>query len=274
MIQSKQLSVAMATLLSVLLLTSCAPKEAPAPKEPQAQQKAEDFDWVIYVKDTQNFAIGPMNIAIAVDMKAVNTSGGIEGKYTGAATATVQNRMSASGGKVSADSVSRSKPFTFNVEQDVPLAPLVPPAEDDDIKPVPLVPPSDEANEWNAQGSITMVTGDFSGTVEAGGASATGNVKGSTSTLPFTMAISGTQVTMKIQIPEVGMGTFKGYIRGEGKKGAEDGLEGFEPVPLTPPAKKSPSKKADDDFAPVPLVPPASDLDDFAPVPLVPGNNS
>lgn len=251
MIQSKQLSVAMATLLSVLLFTSCAPKEAPAPapKEPQAQQKAEDFDWVIYVKDTQNFAIGPMNIAIAVDMKAVNTSGGIEGKYTGNATAKVENRMSASGGKVSADSVSTSKPFTFNLEADIPLAPLVPPSEDDDIPLAPLVPPRDEDNSWTGEGSITMVTGGFSGTVEAGGRKETASVKGSTSTLPFTITISGTEVTMQIQIPEVGTGNFKGYIRGEGKKAAEDGLEGFEPVPL---------------------VPPASDLDDFKPAPLVP----
>lgn len=45
----------------------------------------KNFDWVIYVKDTQLMK-GPLKEPLTIDLEAVNTSGDRLGQFTGSAT--------------------------------------------------------------------------------------------------------------------------------------------------------------------------------------------
>lgn len=172
--------------------------------------ETEDFNWVIYIKDKFSFTTGPMQQSITVDLKAVNTSGYIFGKYSGSISALTTNDMEAYGGKFTAPMKSNDPNLSFSV--DIPVVPLVEPQKDGDV--VPLTKPGD-GPDLIGYGQINMTTGGTAtGTV--GGFSVSEDITNNSS-VPFEIYIIGPRVRMMVKMPQGGM-YFDGYIRGEGKK--------------------------------------------------------
>jgi len=71
--------------------------------------KMSDFNWVVIVKDKKFYP--PMNIPLSIDMRAINTSGDIEGKYTGTAVI----GFSFQDGDFSASASTKSNSLNFSV---------------------------------------------------------------------------------------------------------------------------------------------------------------
>jgi hypothetical protein len=190
----------------------------------------EDFNWTVYVQDTSTINVGPMQMDISIDLKAVNTSGKIDGTYTGSATTKAVSHMEGGKGSINAPVEGTSTALSFNINPYVAdedkLAPLAP-SEPDDGKLAPLVPSDDDKlaplndpnnqPEYEGTGSMTLQSGGY-GTVTAHGASVTKGIRMNTSENPLHLTITGTQVRLEVQIPEIGAVYFDGYIRGEGKK--------------------------------------------------------
>jgi len=158
----------------------------------QSQHDMNNFDWVIYVKDTQMMK-GPLKEPLTINLEAVNTSGDIPGEFTGSATLSFGKNL----GDVSAQVVSTSKSLHFS------LGPYVPPLTK---TPDPKVQP-----EYAGQGKMAMVT------------VGTGTVDGETRSrtrefppLPISFTVKNTEVEMVVTYP-TGTVTFHGYIIGEGK---------------------------------------------------------
>lgn len=229
-------------VLSLFFLTACGsaiePKANPSAdgtgssanavstKEPT---EPEDFNWTIYVKDSSTIHVGPMKMELSIDLQAVNTSGKIDGPYTGSATTKAVSSMESGKGSINAPVEGKSTSLSFNISPTVPdeekLAPLAPVDPDDD-KLAPLVPNPDdqlapltgsnEARDYEGEGSMTLQSaGTATGTVR--GVSASRGI-GNTSVNPLKVFIKGTEVRLEVDIPEVGAVYFNGYIRGEGKK--------------------------------------------------------
>lgn len=196
-----------------------------AKKEPT---QPEDFNWTVYVQDSSTVNVGPMKMDLSIDLKAVNTTGKIEGPYTGSATTKAVSSMQTAKGSINAPVEGKSTSLTFNVTSYVPdedkLAPLVP-AEPEDDSLAPLVPNDDDKlapltdpnnqPEYEGAGSMTLQSGG-TGTVTARGVSVSRGI-GNTSVNPLKLTIKGTQVRLEVDIPEIGAVYFDGFIRGEGK---------------------------------------------------------
>lgn len=152
----------------------------------------KDYDWVIYVQDTQKMS-GPLKEPITIDLKATNILGGIEGNYTGSATLKFNQTV----GEASVTSVSSSN--DLNLVVGPYLAPLV------------NAPKAEDQPDYSGHGTMSLSN------------VGTGTVAGESKTVSFKAAVSmdltirGTQVEMTLKYP---MGTvlYHGYIRGEGKK--------------------------------------------------------
>ncbi len=158
----------------------------------QSQHDMNNFDWVIYVKDTQMMK-GPLKEPLTINLEAVNTSGDILGEYTGSATLSFGKDL----GDVSAKVVSTSKSLNFS------LGPYVPPLVN---TPDPKVQP-----EYAGQGKMAMVT--------MGTATVDGETRSRTREFPphpISFTVKNTEVEMVVTYP-TGTVTFHGYIIGEGK---------------------------------------------------------
>jgi hypothetical protein len=159
---------------------------------PAMMKDEKDYDWVIYVQDTQKMN-GPLKEPITIDLKATNTAGGIEGTYTGSATL----KFSRTVGEASVTSVSTGDDLKLVVGPY--LTPLVNP------------PKAEDQPEYSGHGTMSLSN------------VGTGTVAGESKTLSFKASVSmdltikGTQVEMTLKYP---MGTvlYHGFIRGEGKK--------------------------------------------------------
>jgi hypothetical protein len=236
-------------VIALLVLVACGAKNASAPnpssdkansqkttdnaKEPT---EPEDFNWTIIVKDSSTVNIGPMTMDLSIDMTAVNTSGKIDGQYTGSATVKgnshAENVAIKHGvGSMTAPVQGHSTSLTLNVSPAVAdedkLAPLTEP-EEDDGKLAPLVPnPDDQLAPltddkdkdlplYEGSGSMTIVSsGTATATVPKGSGSAG---IGNTTTNPLKVTIRGTSVQLEVQLEGIGTVLFNGFIRGEGKK--------------------------------------------------------
>lgn len=183
-----------------------------ANKQAKQNQKASDFNWVIYVKDSFDVDNGPMKRKITLDFKAMNTSGDIAGQYTGYARAKTTNDMESGGGKLDADFQIADENMTFEVSPYIELASLVP--EDDDLPLAKLEP--EKEPDFMGYGTLHM-SGSGIGTGSAGGYSASRGIKAEDSNDPFTVAVMGPLVRLSVTITGVGTVYFDGYIRGEGK---------------------------------------------------------
>ena len=161
------------------------------PEAPRADQDMENFDWVIYVQDTQMMK-GPLKEPISIDLEAVNTSGHIEGEYTGSATMSFGTTL----GDVSAQVVSTSTNLRFR---------LTPAQQAGSNAPGPSKQP-----EYAGQGEMTMVT------VGTGTADGQSRSRSFTSTRPVAVAVNKTAVELVVTYPK-GTVTYHGYIIGEGK---------------------------------------------------------
>ena len=160
------------------------------PEAPRAEQDMENFDWVIYVQDTQMMK-GPLQEPISIDLEAVNTSGNIEGEYTGSATMSFGTTL----GDVSTQVVSTSTNLKFR---------LSPARQTGSNTPDPGKQP-----EYAGQGEMTMVTVG-TGTVDGQSGS-----RSFTSTRPVAVAVNKTAVELVVTYPK-GIVTYHGYIIGEG----------------------------------------------------------
>ena len=228
---------------AILLLSSCA-SSSPTPSDSSDgadgslgsttaksdPSEPEDFNWTIYVQDSSTVSVGPMQMDISIDLTAVNSSGKIDGAYTGSATTKAVSHMEGGKGSINAPVEGTSTALSFNISPYVAdedkLAPLVP-AEPDDGKLAPLVPSDDDKlapltdpnnqPEYEGTGSMTLQSGGV-GTVTARGVSVSKEIRTNTSVNPLHITIMGTQVRLEVQIPEIGAVYFDGFIRGEGKK--------------------------------------------------------
>ena len=177
----------------------------------KARDKYEDFNWVVYINDTQKLQNGPMKQSVKLTLRAVNTGGDIPGQYTGNATIKSTNDMSQGGGKLNATFSGKSTSVQIHIGSPDDLAPLT---ED---TPPPLAPLLPQVN-WSGTGLIKMaaMSAKGVGTIQAGGYGGS-RALSNTSSLPVNIEINGPQVTLKVATP-AGALSFKGYIRGEGKR--------------------------------------------------------
>jgi hypothetical protein len=173
----------------------------------------EDFNWVVYIKDTQKLQTGPMKQSVTLTLRAVNTGGDIPGSYTGNATIKTKNDMSAYGGNLTAPFSGKSDSVNIHISSPDDLAPLT----SDGAKNDPLAPLVPQT-QWSGTGLIKMssMSAKGTGTVRIGGYGGS-KALSNTSSLPVTIDINGPLVSLKVTAP-VGTLTFKGYVRGEGKK--------------------------------------------------------
>ena len=133
----------------------------------------ENFDWVIYVQDSQMMK-GPLKEPISIDLEAVNTSGHIEGEYTGSATMSFGKTL----GDVSAQVVSTSTNLRFR---------LAPAQQAESNAPGPSKQP-----EYAGQGEMTMVT------VGTGTADGQSRSRSFTSTRPVSVKVNQTAVELVV----------------------------------------------------------------------------
>jgi len=157
----------------------------------QSPDDMDNFDWVIYVKDTQLMK-GPLKEPITIDFEAVNTSGNIQGEYTGSAVMTFGKDL----GDVSAKVVSTSKTLNFT------LGPYLPPLTN--------TPDPKNQPEYAGQGQMTMVT------VGTGTADGQSRSRSFETTRPIAITVNKTEVELVVTYPK-GTVTYHGYIIGEGK---------------------------------------------------------
>lgn len=178
------ISLSLATLLTGTIVYA-------DPLKPMADQEMQNFDWVIYVKDSQLMK-GPLKEPISIDLEAVNTSGAIHGDYTGSATMIFGKDL----GEVSAQVVSTSTKLKFR------LTPSQPRGSNPSA--------SDTQPEYTGKGEMVMVTVS-TGTVGGQSSSRSFSTK-----RPISVTVNKTAVELVVTYPK-GTVTYHGYIIGEGK---------------------------------------------------------
>lgn len=232
------------TLLSLLpaAFLICALALLPA-KTAQAFSETNDFDWVVYVKDSQKMQ-GPLQEPITIDFEAVNTSGNIAGEYTGSAVMTFGKDL----GEVSAKVVSTSTNLRFTLNPSGPK----------------------NQHEYKGQGSMTMVT---VGTGTADGQTSSRTFE---STRPISLTVDKTQVELVVTYPK-GTVTYHGYIIGEGKGTHKARMEKKQQEQAKRekskrPKKTTPKTQADEPEL-APLQPIRDDQPELAPLKPIPGDN-
>ncbi len=181
-----------------------------AGEKAKQDQKASDFNWVIYVKDSADANMGAMQRKITLDFKVVNTSGDIGGTYTGYAHATTNNDMEAMGGKMDADFQIKDDGVSFELAPYVELADLV--EREDGL--ANLEP--EKLPDFFGNGVLHMSgSGVATGRIGAYGGSRA--VDAESSSDAFTVAVTGPLVRLSVDITGVGTMYFDGFIRGEGR---------------------------------------------------------
>ncbi|MDO8964940.1 MAG: hypothetical protein Q7W30_10690 [Coriobacteriia bacterium] len=181
----------------------------------KAKEEFAQFNWVIFVRGSDSLQTGPIKQTIYLTLRAVNTSGDIDGNYTGTAQVLSKNNANMGGGSLSAPFSGSSKDVRITIIIGE-IAPLTRP-KPDTPEGVPLAPLTPEP-DWSGSGTIkltaTKVAG--TGTLSAGGRSYSKGVS-NTSSVPVNILMWGPQVTLEAELP-VGKVSFSGYVRGEGKK--------------------------------------------------------
>jgi hypothetical protein len=171
----------------------------------------KNYDWVVYVKDSSEANTGSIKTTVSMDLKASNASGGIEGKYTGSATASSKSVNSSYGATATSD----TKVGTVNFSLGIPLAPLAPDNSQGKEPLAPLTQPGDEPDfEGNGTFALSNPTGESQ--IQGMGVSVQ-KEHTSASSFPIHLSVKGATVRMTMTSPQ-GPIYFNGYIRGEGKK--------------------------------------------------------
>ncbi|HEX9094395.1 MAG TPA: hypothetical protein VF902_10495, partial [Coriobacteriia bacterium] len=185
----------------------------------KARDQFSDYNWVVWVRGKASGSNGPLQQTVFLTMRAVNGGGDIAGDYTGDAQIMSTNTGNFGPMKTDSTQTGKSDSVKITLTEGDPLAPLTP---QDPLAPLtedPLAPltPADLPS-WFGSGSITMsamaVKGSASGYI--GGYGGAGPTK-DTSTLPVTLQVTGTQVSMDVSGLPIGKATFKGYVIGQGK---------------------------------------------------------
>lgn len=181
-------------------------------KSKKARDKFRDFDWVVYINNTQKGQTGPIKQTVNLKLRAANTGGDIAGDYEGSASIKSTNDGSMAGGTITGPQSGQAASVKITLTSNDALAPLT----DDD--PLASLTP-DDMPSWFGSGSITMSAASVGGTItgKAGGYSGSGGAS-NTSSLPVKLDVSGTQVKLTVTGLSAGSMTFTGFVRGEGKK--------------------------------------------------------
>lgn len=172
----------------------------------------DDFNWVVYINNTQKGTSGPLKQSVSLKLRAVNTGGDIAGDFAGNATIKSTNTGDIMGGTMTSPQSGQAGSVKITLKSVDPLADLT-----DDPDPLATLTP-DEMPKWWGSGTIQMSAMDVAGsaTGRIGGYSGTGGTK-NTSSLPVVMEVDGTQVKLSVSLAP-GKMTFTGYVIGEGKK--------------------------------------------------------
>ncbi len=181
-------------------------------KAKKARDKFSDFDWVVYINNTQKGQTGPIKQTVKLTLRAVNTGGDIAGDYSGSAAIKSTNDGQMAGGTISGPQAGQAASVKITLTSNDALASLT----DDD--PLASLTP-DDMPSWFGSGSIQMSAASVGGTItgSAGGYSGSGGAS-NTSSLPVKLDVQGTQVKLTVDGLSAGSMTFTGFVRGEGKK--------------------------------------------------------
>lgn len=189
----------------------------------KARDKFSDYDWVVYVNDTANATYGGLAQSIKLTLRAVNAGGDIAGQYKGSASIKSSNKGSIGPGTLDSPQSGGAGSVQIVLIAGDPLASLTPNDPLSSLTPEPpdpLAPLTDgDMPTWIGSGKIVMSSMGVGGhaTGRIGGYSGTGGT-GNTSSLPVQLAVTGTQVSLTVSGFPGGAMTFRGFVRGEGKK--------------------------------------------------------
>jgi hypothetical protein len=175
----------------------------------QTSASFADYDWVVYINDITKFKNGPMSSSIALQLRAVNTGGDIPGSYTGKAICLTTNTMSGMGGDMKANFQGESKEVQIKITGDDDVAPLT--SEPAEPPVAPLIPQT----RWSGSGTIAMGEMTAVGEVTMRGYQVSKDLSGAT--WQVKIDIQGPQAVVKFTVGGRAL-SFKGYVRGEGKK--------------------------------------------------------
>lgn len=189
----------------------------------KARDKFSDYDWVVYVNDTATANYGGLAQSIKLTLRAVNSGGDIAGQYKGNASIKSSNKGSIGPGTLDSPQSGSAGSVQIVLISGDPLAPLTPGDPLSSLTPEPPDPlaslTDDGMPSWFGSGKIVMsamgVAGHATGRV--GGYSGTGGTS-NTSSLPVKLDVTGTQVSLTVSGFPGGSMTFRGFVRGEGKK--------------------------------------------------------
>lgn len=166
----------------------------------QAQDKNNSAAgaWVVNVNDSYSFNYGSLKVTASINLKAVNSSGKVDGIYKGTVTGKLDQSAENGGMSLTAPTVSKDNNLNFVVSY--PLADLVP--LDPESEGLPLAPLTTPENEpdWSGFGTFNMFTSGTA-TVTGRGRTASGAVKAPRSATPFEMNVKGSQVRLVVKHP-------------------------------------------------------------------------
>lgn len=226
--------------ITLMLSTCVCIAEDRAPNPPVAQPEgatqpnptdAKDSNWVITVNDSVTLNFGPVKVVKKATMRAVNTSGKIEGEYTGSFAFNDTQTVRDPHGRVDGKSTTNAKNLKFTLFPY--LQPLTQPKGDLN----PLVKPGDSP-DYQGEGTMDWIT-QGSGTAEAEGKSTIGS-NNRKDKMSFRIVVTGSLAKLILPSPKGEI-----FLNGSIQQGGE-----FVPHPLKVPAKDN------GDFVPEPLVPP------------------
>lgn len=169
------------------------------------------YDWVVKVASTAKTSTGPIKQTCTLKLTATNKGGDIAGDYLGSATIVSTNDGSMMGGTMTGTQAGSSGTVRITLTEGDPLASLTGP------DPLATLTP-DEMPSWIGGGEIQMSAQTVGGPItgQMGGYGGSGQAK-NTSTVPVTMTVTGTQVSLRASLPP-GPLDFEGYVIGVGKK--------------------------------------------------------
>lgn len=185
----------------------------------KARDRFDDYNWVVWVRGQASGQNGPIEQTVYLTLRAVNGSGDIAGDYAGDAQIKSTNTGNIGGMEMTSPQEGKGAAKITLTDGD-PLASLTPEDPLASLEPDPLAPltPPDLPSWWGT-GSITMSAVSVAGYAEGhmGGYGGSTGVENQ-SNLPVTLQVTGTQVSMDVSGLPIGKATFKGFVRGEGRK--------------------------------------------------------
>jgi hypothetical protein len=162
----------------------------------------------VYVKDSTSVSKSGVKSTLALDLKAVNTSGDIAGSYTATGKGTAGNVWS--GGLLIEKFTVRVASFTFQLNPYFEMAPLTEEKDEKGLAPL------DAQVDYQGYGTMTLTTSG-TGEAHASGQTVKVPVKTKTSKAKFTISVFGPELRMTVVDATGSTYYLDGYVRGEGK---------------------------------------------------------